>query len=86
VATAASPPPGRGLTSFEDLRVCLREEEEPFLILFGTGHGLATQVLDEADRVLPPVRGAASFNHLSVRAAAAIVLDRLLGDWAPTQD
>jgi hypothetical protein len=30
--------------------------------------------------VLPPIQGAADYNHLSVRSAAAIVLDRLFGD------
>lgn len=51
----------------------------PLLLLFGTGWGLADAVLDRVDRVLPPIRGAADFNHLSVRSAAAIVLDRVFG-------
>jgi hypothetical protein len=29
--------------------------------------------------VLAPIRGNTSYNHLSVRSAAAIILDRLLG-------
>lgn len=53
------------------------------LILFGTGHGLAPAVVDAADVVLEPLRGRpeknAGYNHLSVRSAAAIFLDRLLG-------
>jgi len=53
----------------------------PVLIVFGTGWGLAREVIDAADAVLPPLRAAAStgYNHLSVRSACAIVLDRLLG-------
>lgn len=52
----------------------------PLLLLFGTGWGLADQVLDRVDRVLAPIRGAADYNHLSVRSAAAILLDRLFGE------
>jgi hypothetical protein len=52
----------------------------PLLLLFGTGWGLADQVLDRVDRVLAPIRGAADYNHLSVRSAAAIFLDRLFGE------
>ena len=50
-----------------------------FLILFGTAWGLAQEVIDAGDGILPPITGAGSYNHLSVRSAAAIVLDRLLG-------
>ncbi len=53
-------------------------EGPPWLVLFGTGFGLADEVLDGADVLLPPLVGPTEYNHLSVRAAAAIVLDRLL--------
>lgn len=53
------------------------------LVLFGTGHGLAPSVVNAADVVLEPLRGRpdknAGYNHLSVRSAAAIFMDRLLG-------
>lgn len=52
----------------------------PHLLVFGTAWGLADAVLDAADRVLEPIRGQTDYNHLSVRSAAAIVLDRLLGE------
>jgi tRNA (guanine37-N1)-methyltransferase len=55
-------------------------EREPVLLVLGTGHGLAPEVLSRADAVLTPVRGFAAYNHLPVRAAAAILADRLLGD------
>jgi tRNA (guanine37-N1)-methyltransferase len=57
----------------------MAREERPFLLLFGTGHGLAQEVLERADLALPPIRPG-SYNHLSVRAACAIILDRLFGD------
>lgn len=52
----------------------------PALVVLGTGHGLADEVLDRADGVLPPLRPFSEYNHLSVRAAAGILTDRLLGD------
>ena len=50
----------------------------PHLLMFGTAWGLADAVLETADHVLPPIRGNTDYNHLSVRSAASIVLDRLL--------
>lgn len=52
----------------------------PQLLLFGTAWGLAPEVLAAADALLPPIVGIGEYNHLPVRAAAAIMLDRLLGD------
>ena len=53
------------------------------LVLFGTGYGLAPEIVDAADVVLEPLLGNAAknggYNHLSVRSAAAIFMDRLLG-------
>ena len=52
----------------------------PVLLVLGTGHGLAPAVLEKVDGVLRPLRPLGGYNHLPVRAAAAILLDRLLGD------
>ena len=52
---------------------------QPTLLLFGTAHGLAPEVIAAADALLPPIYGASEYNHLSVRSAASIILDRLLG-------
>ena len=52
---------------------------KPLLILFGTGWGLADEVVDMADHRLAPIQGATKYNHLSVRSAATAILDRLLG-------
>jgi hypothetical protein len=51
----------------------------PVLLLFGTAHGLAPEIMAAADAVLPPILGGTEYNHLSVRSAASIILDRLLG-------
>jgi hypothetical protein len=53
--------------------------EVPVLLVFGTGHGLAPEIYTEGRRSLEPVR-AGRYNHLSVRTAAAIILDRLVGE------
>ena len=51
---------------------------EPILLLFGTGWGLEKSIFEEADYVLDPVEGVGKYNHLPVRAAIAIILDRLI--------
>ncbi len=66
--------------SYEALRNHLSINESPVLLLFGTAHGLAPEIMDKADVVLPPIAGNADYNHLSVRSAVSIILDRLLGD------
>jgi len=52
---------------------------EPVLLLFGTAHGLAPIVREQTDATLPPIRGGTQYNHLSVRSAVSIIVDRLLG-------
>jgi hypothetical protein len=49
----------------------------PLFLLFGTGYGLSDAVLMDSDYVLQPLEGAEGYNHLSVRSAVAIVLDRI---------
>ncbi len=52
------------------------EPDQPLLLLLGTGWGLTDEALAQADLMLRPIRGAPDYNHLSVRSAAAILLDR----------
>jgi tRNA (guanine37-N1)-methyltransferase len=77
VATSARRTANRA--SFAALRDMLNKETRPFLILFGTGWGLTETILLQSDYVLEAVEGRGDYNHLSVRSAAAIILDRLLG-------
>ncbi len=65
---------------WEEARRHLRAGRKPVLLLFGTGNGMAEELLWACDALLPPVRGESDYNHLSVRAAVAIILDRLKGD------
>lgn len=65
--------------AFTPLAELMASGEQPFLIVLGTGWGLADEVFARADYVLEPIRGAGDYNHLSVRGAAAIIMDRLFG-------
>jgi hypothetical protein len=75
--TAARELPGAAALGFEAARKKLDEEGPPVLLVFGTGWGLAPEIVERADAVLEPIRGPGEWNHLSVRAACAIALDRL---------
>ena len=80
VVTSAKP---QGTVPYSALRRRL-DDGAHALVLFGTGSGLADSVLGLADLVLAPIVGPAAadgtrWNHLSVRSAAAIILDRLRG-------
>ncbi len=55
------------------------KEGAPHLLLFGTAWGLAREIIAQADYTLSPIMGNADYNHLSVRSAVAIILDRIIG-------
>jgi len=77
VITGAANRPGS--ISCREFRLMLGQSETPFLLLLGTGWGLTDACFDAADHILEPIAGAGTYNHLSVRSAAAILLDRLKG-------
>ena len=64
--------------SYEKMREKIFQGEG-LLLLFGTASGLADEALETVDVMLPPIGGYGEYNHLSVRSAVSIVLDRLLG-------
>lgn len=78
IATSAQEVDVQHLISFNDQKK-VWAEDRPVLILFGTGQGLTQSVIERCDYPLLPVNGFVEFNHLSVRSAAAIILDRWLG-------
>lgn len=53
--------------------------EQAFLLLFGTGWGMTEETFTAADYVLEPIKGPGEYNHLSVRSAVSIYMDRLFG-------
>jgi len=69
-----------GSIDFATLRQRIQApNNRPYLLLLGTAWGLTEDLLAEVDYRLEPVCGPSSYNHLSVRCAAAIILDRLVG-------
>jgi hypothetical protein len=83
VLTDARPLPNT--ISYADYRRELADparEKKPVVLVFGTGWGVSDAFYPEVHRILAPVYGpggAEGYNHLSVRAAVAIILDRLFG-------
>lgn len=57
----------------------LIKEGDPYALVLGTAWGLPDDFMDRADYLLEPICGPTDYNHLSVRSAAAIMMDRLLG-------
>jgi hypothetical protein len=77
VITGASGRPGS--ITCQDLKQLLSNSGNPFMLLLGTGWGLTESCFEAANFILEPIAGAGTYNHLSVRSAAAIMLDRLKG-------
>lgn len=67
--------------SYEEGREKIQGGSRPFFLLFGTGWGMSDGLIGRLDYLLPPIEGYGEFNHLSVRAAVAVTLDRLRGDY-----
>ena len=73
--------------SYADYRRELADpsQKKPAVIVFGTGWGISDSFYPEVDRILAPICGPeggqekGGYNHLSVRSAVAIILDRLFG-------
>ena len=63
---------------YEALKKELKQEKS-HLLVFGTGWGLEKNLIKNADHSLVPIEGINGFNHLPVRGAISIILDRLLG-------
>lgn len=54
------------------------KDEIPILVVFGTGWGIPEEFENNFHAFLPPIVGIGDFNHLSVRSASSIILDRLI--------
>jgi len=78
IATSARPVAHVKQITFHDQGI-VWAQKRPVVLIFGTGKGLSQQVLDRCDYLLVPVEGLTEYNHLSVRSAVAIILDRWLG-------
>lgn len=67
--------------SYRYLKTEIFDQDKVFLLLFGTGWGMTQELMQRCDYILEPVSGASNYNHLSVRSAVSIILDRLLGEF-----
>lgn len=67
--------------TYHHLKEIMFNEEKVFLILFGTGFGMKSELVESCDYILQPVIGGGDYNHLSVRSAVSIIVDRLLGEF-----
>ena len=79
IATDASPFPESISYKKMRQRIIGSNQEKHFLLVFGTGWGLTEETYEYCDFFLEPIYGRGEFNHLSVRSAVSIILDRLLG-------
>jgi len=77
IATDASKRARASITFSRTIEIL--NSKKTVFILFGTAWGLHEEVIDMADFMLEPIRGKNDYNHLSVRTAAGIILDRLAG-------
>ncbi|MDQ5940730.1 MAG: tRNA (guanine37-N1)-methyltransferase [Candidatus Dependentiae bacterium] len=84
IATSARPVQGVRSLAFDEQSVAW-QSERPIALLFGTGQGMTQELLETCDFVLTPIHGFSAYNHLSVRAAVAIILDRWLGYFEPSR-
>ena len=76
IATCARQAPAN--ISYKKCRTMLKDNK-PYVLALGTAWGLSQEFISAADYVLEPIAGRTGYNHLSVRSAAAIIFDRLLG-------
>jgi len=84
LATCARP--RKNSISYAQLREKMQQDLQTYLIIFGTGWGIEGSLMEEMDFTIEPIYGKkeegerGSYNHLSVRAAVAIILDRLTNE------
>ncbi|MEN6624453.1 MAG: RNA methyltransferase [Smithella sp.] len=68
------------LLTYADLKKMIGNNNLPYLLIFGTGSGLTCEFIEKAHYHLEPIKGCGNYNHLSVRSAAAIIIDRIMGN------
>ena len=69
-----------GSLKYQEVRDII-SKSYPKLILFGTGDGLTDEVINQSNFHLQNISGVESYNHLSVRSAVAVTLDRLISEY-----
>lgn len=69
--------PLRDFISPSQLRRKIRTSKRPGLLVLGTGWGIVKEEIERGDYFLEPIAHTSDYNHLSVRTAASIILDRI---------
>lgn len=77
IATSARD--GDDRVGYDEMRSTIEASDDSYLLMYGTGWGMGPELMSRADYILKPIYGPTAYNHLSVRAACAIILDRLQG-------
>lgn len=67
--------------SYLKLKNEIFSEDNVYLLLFGTGWGMERTMMEQCDYILEPIAADSDYNHLSVRSAVSIIIDRLLGEF-----
>lgn len=67
--------------SYQHLKAKIFAEDQVYLLLFGTGWGMQKELMLQSDYILEPIAVDSDYNHLSVRSAVSIIIDRLLGEF-----
>ncbi len=79
VGTSSRERPGK-VMSYEEMYGLIGTESKRALVLFGTGWGLTEEAVDVCDKMLVPIKGKGDYNHLSLRVALGIILDRIFSE------
>jgi hypothetical protein len=79
VGTSTKERPGKMIGSRE-LHALMETGDRPVIIIFGTGWGLSDEVVERCEKMLVPIKGEGNYNHLSLRVAIGIILDRIFGE------
>jgi hypothetical protein len=79
VGTSSKERPEKAI-GYGELCDLARNGGRPVLVLFGTGWGLSEKVVRQCEKMLMPIRGKGDYNHLSLRVAIGIILDRIFGE------
>ncbi len=69
----------QGSIGYARCRERIDKEGVPYLLIFGTAWRLDSELFRTMDFTLAPITGQSVYNHLPVRSAVAIILDRLTG-------
>jgi len=79
-ATSAKKDENYSLYTIDKMRTLLEDKnEDPILLIFGTGYGMVMKDIPQIKNLLEPIYGVGDYNHLSVRSAVSIYLYSLMG-------